>query len=178
MHTNEREATAAVEPRSYREAIGLFASGVTVVTTRLDALVHDMTANAVTSVSLEPTPLLVCVDRRAHLHDLLLRAGRFAINILAADQEELGNHFAGRDGNSEPPATLRFAYDGPEGDNGVPTIVGCLAALHCSVETIYDGGDHTIVVGRVRAVRAGEPTATPLVWFAGCYRRLTGQRPE
>lgn len=175
MHTDDREATATIEPRTYRDTIGLFASGVTVITTRLDDLIHGMTANAVTSVSLAPTLLLVCVDRRAHLHDLLQRAGRFVVNILAADQEALGNHFAGRDRGDQPPAGLRFEYAGPEGASGVPTIAGCLAALHCTVETIYAGGDHTIMVGRVHDVRAGKPDAAPLVWFAGGYRRLAEQ---
>lgn len=171
MHIEDREATA-VEPRAYRDAIGLFASGVTVITTRLGDLVHGMTANAVTSVSLEPTLLLVCVDRRAHLHDLLMRANHFAVNILAADQQELANHFAGRDRGAPAPRTLRFVDSDMPTAGNVPTIAGCLTALRCAVETRYAGGDHTIVLGRVLDVVSGAADTAPLIWFAGGYRQL------
>ena len=172
MYTEERESTAAIEPRAYRDAIGLFASGVTVITTRLGEMVHGMTANAVTSVSLEPTLLLVCIDRRAHLHDLIGRAGQFAVNILAADQEDLGNHFAGRSKKALPPASLRFEYGGAPETGSVPTIAGCLTALRCRVETRHAGGDHTILIGRVLEVVPGEAEAEPLIWFAGGFHRL------
>ena len=174
MYTEDREVST-VEPRAYRDAIGLFASGVTVITTRLDDLVHGMTANAVTSVSLEPTLLLVCIDRRTHLHDLLMRADHFAVNILAADQEDLGNHFAGRDRGAAAPNTLRFVHNDMPAAGHVPTIAGCLTALRCAVETRYEGGDHTILLGRVLDVVPGAPDAAPLIWFAGGYRRLNDE---
>ena len=163
---------AKVEQRAYRDTIGLFASGVTIITTRLDDVVHGMTANAVTSVSLNPTLLLVCIDRRAHLHDLIAQAGNFAVNILAADQAELGDHFAGRMKGDAAPTTLHFLYGNDGEDGGVPTIAGCLAALRCTVEATYPGGDHTIVVGRVLEIRTGDPLAQPLIWFGGTYRHL------
>src|SRR6187397_23728 len=96
-----------VDARAYRNTIGLFASGVTVITTRLGEMVHGMTANAVSSVSLDPTLLLVCIDRRARMHDLIVQAGAFAVNIPAADQEALSRHFAGRGKDGPPPANLR-----------------------------------------------------------------------
>lgn len=171
----------AVDIRAYRNTIGLFASGVTVITTRLDDTVHGMTANAVTSVSLEPTLLLVCVDRRARMHDLILQAGAFAVNILAADQEELSGHFARRGRDGSPPATLRFVYgagaDPDRDDGGVPTIAGCVAAIRCVVYNAYDGGDHTILLGRVTELRLGGPSALPLLWFGGRYRRLADPDP-
>jgi flavin reductase (DIM6/NTAB) family NADH-FMN oxidoreductase RutF len=162
----------AIDPRAYRNTIGLFATGVTVITTRLGETIHGMTANAVSSVSLDPTLLLVCIDRRARMHDLITRAGAFAVNILAADQEALSGHFAGRGKDGPPPPGLRFVH-GPAGDDGgVPTIAGCLAAIRCAVEVSYDGGDHTILLGRVTEIRPGRPGLQPLLWFGGRYRHL------
>lgn len=163
---------APVDAREYRNTIGLFASGVTIITTRLGDVIHGMTANAVSSVSLDPTLLLVCIDRRARLHDLIVQAGFFAVNILASDQEALSGHFAGRGKDGAPPPGLRFVYGSEGDDGGVPTIAGCLAALRCAVEVAYDGGDHTILLGRVSELRPGPPGASPLVWFSGRYRQL------
>ncbi len=161
-----------VDAREYRNAIGLFASGVTIITTRLGDVIHGMTANAVTSVSLDPTLLLVCIDRRARLHDLIREAGAFAVNILASDQEALSGHFAGRGKDGPPPPNLRFDY-GPHGDDGgVPTVAGCVTAIRCAVETSYEGGDHTILIGRVTELRPGPPDAAPLLFFGGRYRHL------
>lgn len=173
MTIEERHDSVIVEQRAYRDTIGLFASGVTIITTRLGDVVHGMTANAVTSVSLSPTLLLVCVDRRAHLHDLIQQASSFAVNILAADQAKLADHFAGRAKSEGSPASLRFRYGSDGDDGGVPTIEGCVAALRCTVEGTYPGGDHTILVGRVTELRAGDPAAQPLIWFGGSYRHLT-----
>ena len=161
-----------VDARAYRNSIGLFATGVTIITTRLGEMVHGMTANAVSSVSLDPTLLLVCIDRRARMHDLITRAGAFAVNILAADQEALSGHFAGRGKDGPPPPGLRFDY-GPRGDDGgVPTIAGCVTAIRCAVEVSHDGGDHTILIGRVTELRPGPPGAAPLLFFGGRYRHL------
>ena len=162
----------AVDTRDYRDTIGLFASGVTVITTRVGDVVRGMTANAVSSVSLEPTLLLVCVDRRARMHDLLQEAGAFTVNILAEDQEALASHFAGRGKDGPPPPGLRFEYGPGTHDGGVPTIAGCLAAIHCVVAQIYEGGDHTILLGRITDLLPGRPDRPPLLWFRGRYRRL------
>lgn len=167
------EQTPQVDSREYRNSIGLFASGVTIVTTRVGAVVHGMTANAVTSVSLDPTLLLICLDRRARMHDLVEQAGAFAVNILAADQEHLSIHFAGRGKDGPPPPDLRFVYgDGETDDGSIPTIAGCVMAIGCRVEATYPGGDHTIVLGRVLELRPGPEKAQPLVWFGGHYRQL------
>ncbi len=177
--------TPAVEARAYRNTIGLFASGVTVITTRLGDVVHGMTANAVSSVSLDPMLLLVCIDRRARMHDLIQGAGAFAVNILAADQEALSSHFAGRAKEGPPPPGLRFIYGTPvagregaeEDDGGIPTIAGCVAAIRCAVHQSFDGGDHTILLGRVTELRPGPPRVPPLLWFGGRYRRLADPDP-
>ena len=167
----------AVEARAYRDTIGLFATGVTVITTRTGDVVHGMTANAVTSVSLDPTLLLVCIDRRARMHDLIARAGAFAVNILAEDQEALSRHFAGHGKAGPAPPGLRFDPGADPEHAGAPTITGCVAALCCTVEQAVDGGDHTIYLGRVTDLRPGRPGARPLVFFAGRYRRLAEADP-
>lgn len=162
-------APVPVDPRQYRAIVGLFATGVTIITATRGSIAHGMTANAVSSVSLDPTLLLVCIDRRARLHDIVLSARNFAVNILAEDQEELSNHFAGRFKDGPPPASLQFETD----DGGkAPAIGGALAVIHCTVDRVLDGGDHSIVLGRVDAVRAGRAGARPLVFYAGGYRRL------
>lgn len=164
--------TPAIDSRAFRTMMGLFPSGVTVITTRLGDVVHGMTANAVSSVSLDPMLLLVCIDRRARMHDLIREAGVFAVNILAADQEALSGHFAGRAKDGPQPANLRFVH-GPAGDDGgVPTIAGAVGAIRCAVEAEYPGGDHLILVGRVTELRPGQAGAPPLVWMGGRYRRL------
>lgn len=167
------EQTPQVDSRAYRNTIGLFASGVTVVTTRLGEIIHGMTANAVSSVSLDPTLLLVCLDRRTRMHDLIQQAGAFAVNILATDQEHLSGHFAGRSKDGPPPAGLHFVYgtDGTD-DGSVPTIAGGVAAIRCQVEAAYPGGDHTILLGRVTELRPGAADTQPLIWFGGRYRHL------
>jgi flavin reductase (DIM6/NTAB) family NADH-FMN oxidoreductase RutF len=168
------EQTPQVDSRAYRNTIGLFASGVTVVTTRLGEIIHGMTANAISSVSLDPTLLLICLDRRTRMHDLIQQAGVFAVNILATDQEHLSGHFAGRSKDGPPPAGLHFVYgtDGTD-DGGAPTIAGSVAAIRCQVEAVYLGGDHTILLGRVTELRPGAADAQPLIWYGGRYRHLT-----
>jgi flavin reductase (DIM6/NTAB) family NADH-FMN oxidoreductase RutF len=167
------EQSPQVDSRSYRNTIGLFASGVTIITTRLGEVVHGMTANAVSSVSLDPTLLLVCLDRRTRMHDLVQQAGLFAVNVLAADQEHLSVHFAGRGKDGPPPPDLRFVYGSDDTDDGsVPTIAGSVTAIRCQVEAAYPGGDHTIVLGRVIELRTGAADAQPLIWFGGHYRQL------
>lgn len=158
-----------VETRQYRDVVGLFATGVTIVTASRGQVAHGMTANALTSVSLDPTLLLVCIDRRARMHDIVLAAGGFAVNILGEHQEELSNHFAGRAKEGPPPATLRFEYDH---EGAAPTIGGCLASIQCALERVLDGGDHSIVLGRVLSVYTEATVKRPLLFYAGGYRRL------
>lgn len=159
----------SIDSTAYRKVIGTFATGVTVVTTAIDGRLHGFTANAVTSVSLEPLLLLVCVDKRAHAHGELARAGAFAVNVLAADQESVSNVFA----TSAEPA-LGKLRDVPfrAGITGAPLLDGALAHLECKSFQALDGGDHTIYLGRVvggEVVRE----ADPLLYYRGRYRALS-----
>ncbi len=152
----------------FRQIFGLFATGVTVVTTAVDGWLHGMTANAVTSVSLDPLLLLVCVDKTAHAHEQLSKAGRFGVNILAGEQEDVSRIFAE---TAEPEhGRLRgAAYH--FGRQGTPVLDGCLAYLECEVTEQVDAGDHTIFLGRVLDGEVERETS-PLVFYRGGYRRL------
>ena len=152
----------------FRRVMGQFATGVTVVTTRLGDELHGMTANAVTSLSLDPLLVLVCVDRSADTHDILARSGVFALNILSHEQAELSTRSANKDTDTAhrlDEVPHRFAA------TGSPILEGCLAYLDCRVVAQYPGGDHTIFVGQVDdAASVGD--GPPLIFYRGRYSPL------
>ncbi len=158
----------SIDAASYRRIIGQFATGVTVVTTAVDGRLHGMTANALTSVSLDPLLLLVCVDKGTHAHDELTNAGRFGVNILAEEQEEVSNLFAA---TTEPEQGRLQGVSYHLGPNGAPIIDGCLAWIQCEVTERTDAGDHTIFFGRVLDATT-ERDAPPLLFYQGKYRKL------
>jgi flavin reductase (DIM6/NTAB) family NADH-FMN oxidoreductase RutF len=160
-----------VEAERLKAAFGSFASGITVVTARLDGHIHGMTANAFCSVSLDPPLVLVCVDKSARMHDFIRRSGAFSVNILSDDQEHLARHFAraGRPLESEftpVPYTL--------GRMGCPILRGVAAYVECTLRDACDGGDHTIYVGAVQATGAF-PERRPLLH---CRRQYLVWTPD
>ena len=161
----------AIDIASYRRIMGNFATGVTVVTTDNGGLLHGLTANSVTGLSLEPLLLLVCVDRKAHAHGELLRASSFAVNILAADQVEVSNRFAK---SSEPEEGSLRGVPFHRGETGAPLIGGAMAHFECRRAHEFDGGDHTIFVGEVVGGAVPRPEADPLLYFRGGYRTIHG----
>jgi flavin reductase (DIM6/NTAB) family NADH-FMN oxidoreductase RutF len=146
--------------------MGLFATGVAVVSIRVDAEILGMTANSVTSVSLTPPLVLVCIDLRARIAPHMTVGRAFAINFLRDDQEVLSRYYAGG-WREHPQPEHRFAAW-----NGAPRLVGALASVRCDVYRVDDGGDHHIVIGRALELMEGSPPWTPLLFFAGRYRRL------
>lgn len=161
-----------VDPADFRRALGQFAAGVTVVTTR-DGQGRSLglTVTAFCSVSLDPPLVLVCVDHRSEAHVGFRQAGLFGISILAEGQEEVSRRFAG--GGPAKFGGLKLAT----GTSGVPLIPGALAHLECRVSATHHAGDHTIYVGEVIAVdvRPGRP----LLYHDRDYRRLAeGEEPE
>lgn len=150
-----------VPPERFRRAMGCFASGVTVVTAAAEGELAGLTANAFSSVSLEPPMVLVCVDRRARSQDIIRRAGRFAVHILTSDQEEVARQFA-RPG-PEKFDDLVWSW----GADGSPRLDRCLARLSCRLSAVHAGGDHTIFVGAVEALDTEEQPAAPLTYFQG-----------
>lgn len=154
-----------LDTREFRRTIGLFATGVTVITAQVGGVAHGMTANSVTSVSLDPLLLLVCIDRRARMCNIINEAGRFAVNILNERQEAISRHFAGRPNDQ---LDIRFADLA-----GAPTLPGALAAIACTVDRELDGGDHIIVIGKVDAFVRIDGAEAPLLYFAGRYRQIS-----
>ena len=159
----------SVDARLYRDAIGRFATGVTVVTVDDGVSLRGMTANAVASVSLDPLLLLVCVAKSARSHESLERTGAFAVNVLAVEQRELSDYFArSSDDVMEPMGS--WAYR--QAQTGAPVLEGVLAWFDCRVTDWLPGGDHSIVVGEVIDMALERPDAEPLLFHAGDYRRL------
>jgi flavin reductase (DIM6/NTAB) family NADH-FMN oxidoreductase RutF len=156
----------AVEPRAFRNAVGLFATGVTVVAAQHGDHVHAMTANAITSLSLHPPLVVFCVSKQAKMTAELELNSPFCINVLREEQQALSNYFAGVWPGTEPP---KFVFD-PWVET--PRLQNCAAALACVVDAQLEGGDHWIIVGRVRDVYQGSEPRRPLVFYAGKYRHL------
>jgi len=149
---------------AFRRTLGMFATGVTVLTTRSQEQVHGMTANAFMSVSLRPPLVLVSVDRRARMSNLLHEGTHFGVNVLEAGQATLSDRFAGRvveGGEVEP----RF-----ELVHGTPLVEGALAHLIARVVRSYWGGDHSLFLGQVEYARYGE--GEPLLFHGGRYERI------
>jgi len=157
-----------IDATGYRKVIGTFATGVTVITTEVDGRLHGFTANAVTSVSLDPLLLLVCVDKRAYAHGELARARAFGVSILAEDQRDISNVFAK---SAEPEAGSLRGVAFRRGVTAVPLLDGAIACLECTTERAVDGGDHTIYLGRVLE-GAIVDEAKPLLYYQGAYRTI------
>jgi flavin reductase (DIM6/NTAB) family NADH-FMN oxidoreductase RutF len=161
--THEEESMA-IERNEFRRVLGNFAAGVTIVTTvGEDGTPYGLTATAFTSVSLNPPLILVCVDKRSESYPHF-GSGVFAVNLLAADQQEISQRFAVSGGDKFSQVDFRC------GVTGAPLLPGTIGYLECKTVHVYDGGDHTIYVGEVQAGSANE--AEPLLYFRGAYRRV------
>ena len=152
------------DSQKQRKIMGHFATGVTVVTTEGEAGSHGMTANAVTSLSLDPPLVLIAVDKRAALLEYLVKNRCFAVNILRLDQEDLSRRFATPGPKDFSDLNVTTAV------TGSPILADGLAFLDCRVHDILPGGDHDIFVGEIVAgeYQGGEP----LLYFSGRYRSL------
>jgi flavin reductase (DIM6/NTAB) family NADH-FMN oxidoreductase RutF len=155
----------AVSKEEFRHALSRFASGVTVVTCQgAGGEMRGITVSAFSSLSLEPPLVLVCIDKRASLHDEIREGGYFAVNFLAEDQESVSRRFASKDAD-------RFnGIHWREGKSRAPLIEGALGFVECRVVNVYPGGDHTIFVGQVEASGVGD--GRPLLYFRGYYSNL------
>lgn len=151
--------------RPLRDALGNFATGITVITTRCpNGQPKGMTVNSFASVSLEPPLVSWCIGEQASLWELFQESDYFAVNILQAHQQVLSNRFAGshKDNFDEVPWH--------EGQHGLPLLTGCNSYFQCQVQHRYPGGDHHIIVGRV--LDFSGDTMSPLVFFGGEYHEL------
>jgi len=165
MDSAKPKAGAPLTKEHFRRVMGQFATGVTVVTTRLGDQVHGLTANAVCSVSLEPLLVLVCVDHTADSHNLLEKSGIFAVSILSREQEDLSRLFAS---TTEDKSSRLEAIGQRTAVTGAPIIEGCLAYLDCRIVAAYPGGDHTIFIGQVEEAEITDDSP-PLIFFRGRY---------
>jgi flavin reductase (DIM6/NTAB) family NADH-FMN oxidoreductase RutF len=148
---------------AFRRTLGMFATGVTVLTTRVGEQVHGMTANAFMSVSLQPPLVLISIDRRARMGGLLHEGTRFGVSVLEAKQTGLSDRFAGRVADELPEATFEIVHE-------TPLVEGALAHLVAHVVRSYWGGDHSLFLGQVEFARYGE--GRPLLFHGGRYERL------
>ncbi|RJF84146.1 flavin reductase [Azospirillum cavernae] len=160
-------STPPLDPRAFRSALGCFATGIAVITTLApDGAPVGVTVNSFSSVSLDPPLVQFCLGRTAASFAAFSAAPSFVVNILAADQEELSGRFSRRD--------LDDRWSGVAVEpsaSGVPVLSGCLARLECDREHLLDGGDHVIVLGRVRRLASREDGA-PLLYFRGGYAQI------
>lgn len=158
-----------IDPREFRNTLGCFATGITVITT-VDGrgVPAGLTANSFTALSLDPPLVLFCLDRNAASFEVFRRNRHFAVNILRADQKDLSR---------------RFAASGPDKWNGVqfdrwvtgcPILRDCMANLECRIERTFEGGDHVIFIGQVERMHRDDEGGSPLLYFRGRYAELAG----
>lgn len=153
-----------MDETQFRQAMGRFASGVTVVSGAHAGRLFGITVSSFSSLSLRPPLALVCIDRGAASHGPLAAAGRFAVSVLAEDQAWLSQRFA-----SEEPdkfAGVPHALS----PRGLPLLDGAVAHIECELHASLPGGDHTIYVGEVLAVALFE--RPPLLYYRSAYHRL------
>jgi flavin reductase (DIM6/NTAB) family NADH-FMN oxidoreductase RutF len=157
----------------HRKVMGQWATGVAVVTSSCDdGYVSGCTANAVSSVSLRPPLVLVCLGERSRTLAAVRRSRRFALSFLAANQEEVAGVFA-----SDRPEADKFAVAETFVAEGVPVLTGCVAYASCRVASMTVAGDHEVVIGEVRAAEVLD-SGEPLLFHAGSFRGLLGSPGE
>jgi flavin reductase (DIM6/NTAB) family NADH-FMN oxidoreductase RutF len=164
--THTPAATEGVARRAFRDVLGAFPTGVTVVTARGASGPAGLTTNAFTSLSLDPPLILVCFDNASRTLPVVRETGRFAVNVLRSGQEELATVFA-----SKRVQAAKFDAACHSEQCGVPVLDDALAWLVCDLEELLPRGDHTIGVGAVTELAAFE--GEPLVFHRGAYWTLT-----
>jgi flavin reductase (DIM6/NTAB) family NADH-FMN oxidoreductase RutF len=164
--TGAADSDVALE---FRRTLGMFATGVTVVTVTTGEQVHGMTANAFMSVSLEPPLVLISVDRRARLNAMLREGGRVGISVLAAGQEPLSDRFAGRIAADSLDVRFELVHE-------TPLVEGAIAHLVAKIVRSYWGGDHSLFLGQVEYARYAAERR-PLLFHGGRYERLLRESP-
>ncbi|HEY4752995.1 MAG TPA: flavin reductase family protein, partial [Candidatus Limnocylindrales bacterium] len=159
-----------VEPADFRAAIGQFATGVTIVTTLDGERPSGITVNAFASVSLEPSLVMIALDRRRFIVPAIEATGRYAVNVLAEDQQWLSDCFAGA--NVTPGREAFCGASWRPGQTGLPLLAGATAVMECRIVERIELGDHLLFVGAVEAVAMQEPEAPPLLYHRRRYLRI------
>lgn len=163
MTTRSGSQDAHIDFREFRDALGRFTTGITVVTTVEGGEVYGMTANAFCSVSMDPPLVSIAADNESVWHQKVMSSGWYGVSVLAADQGDLSNHFAGK-----PQEDLEVPFVWHE---GLPVLDGAIVKLVCRVVDSHPAGDHTLHIGRVRYL-AYEEGGDPLLFYTGTYNKL------
>lgn len=160
----------SVEAQQFKNALKLWASGVTVVTTETnDKQPRGMTATAFSSVSVEPPQILVCLNQSTDTGAALLETRSFAVNILTSAQEDVSNQFAGSASQEQRFANIAWQA----GENGAPILTDALGVLECRVVQQIQAGSHWVIIGEVENVVCRE--GNPLLYFNSAYRKVADQ---
>ncbi len=156
----------SIDSREFRNALGSFATGVCIITANPEGYdAFGMTVNSFTSVSLEPALVLWSLQNTSECMPAFKKADQYAVNILAADQQDLSNHYAKKGEH------VLLADHYQIGQSGCPVLLNTVASFECNVWTHYPGGDHVILVGQVINMEANGDKE-PLLFNAGQYRKL------
>ncbi|MDP1627603.1 flavin reductase family protein [Parvibaculum sp.] len=167
MSQTSRYVPSVVDQAEYRNALGSFATGVTVVTTKAAGAPVGTTVSAFSALSLTPPLVLVALALKSETLAHIKRAGFFSVNILSAGQDDIATCFSKANGSAK--------FEGishRDGQNGAPLIDGVAAAIECDLEDSLAGGDHEILVGLVRAASV-DPNPVPLVYYRSAFAELT-----
>ncbi len=161
------DPAARAAARQFRDVLGTFASGITVVTTLSGDEPVGMTCQSFTSVSLDPPMVLFVPSRTSRAWPLIQRSGRFCVNVLAADQQWVSDRMATKGIDKFDGVPWR-----PAAASGSPVVEGGLAHLDCTIHTVHEAGDHYVVIGRVQHLEtaAGITSDDALLYFRGGYR--------
>lgn len=149
-----------MDDRLFRDAMGKFATGVTVLLTENEGEIHGMTANGFLSVSLDPKLVVISIGHKAKFLEKVTQAGNYTVNILAEDQEAYSRHFAGR-----PDGEVQFDQLA-----NLPVLNGVVAQVACEVVATHVEGDHTLFIGKVIDLNVED--RNPLLFYSGKYRQL------
>lgn len=169
---SDKTAIAQPSPAELRDVLRFWTTGVAIVSSSFEEITHGMTVNSFTSLSLEPPLVMVSLEKITRTHGLVKNAGVFGVSILAEDQKELSNRFAGRE------SELSNRFDNVNSfklETGSPLLSEAIAFFDCRVATTHDAGTHTIFISEVLAagVNPGNEKRKPLVYFNRNYRDLT-----
>lgn len=156
----------AIDTRAFRNALGCFSTGIVVVTAGAPDACRGITVNSFASLSLDPPLVLWCIAKSSRRYETFTKAAEFTVSVLAGSQREAAECIAVAGEGELGDVVLEPAESGP------PAVAGALAVFGCAREAVYDGGDHSIIVGRVLRFSQRE-SGTPLVFFRGRYRSFS-----
>lgn len=167
-------AQPSVDPQAYREVLGRFATGVTVVTTlerdETGSQPWGTTVNSFTGVSLDPPLILVCIGRERAIHPIIGRTQRFGVNVLGEGSQALSDCFAGAP--SRMPKEAFCGADYKLSATGLPVLEQSIAFLGCELERVLEAGDHTIYIAAVSEAATRDEPGWPLLYFRRRYLRI------